>query len=181
MTVKDNQPQLLADVTLFFTRPPGPGQDVRVVEFPPEKRHGRLTQRRLSATSDVKGYLDWPAVEQALCLERRVLKLKTGEITTERVYGLTSVATTDLDLTTVGQRWRGHWSIENRDHWVRDVVFGEDDCPVHLRDTPHVLACLRNAVLSLAHLSGFDSLTAATRHFALNLAQALSIVCGSLE
>jgi len=181
MTVKDNQPQLLADVALFFSRPPGPGQDLRVLELPSEKRHGRLTQRRLSATSDVKGYLDWPGVEQALCLERRVIQLKTGEITTECVYGLTSVRATDLDLTTVAQRWRGHWSIENRDHWVRDVILGEDDCRVHRGDTPHVLACLRNTVLSLAHLCGFDSLTTASRHFALNLAETLSIVCGSLE
>jgi len=178
MTVKDNQPQLLADVALFFNRPPGPGQDLRVVEFPPEKRHGRLTQRRLWATSDVKGYLDWPGVEQALCVERRVIQLSSGEIHTERVYGLTSLTATDLNLNCVLERWRGHWSIENREHWVRDVVFAEDACRVHLNDVPHVLACLRNTVISLAHLSGFTSVTAATRHFALNFAETLAIVCG---
>jgi hypothetical protein len=180
MTVKDNQPRLLADLTTFFSRPPGPGQDMRQVSQT-NKAHGRLEVRTLSASADVQPYLDWPGAQQALCLQRRVIHLSTGEISTECVYGLTSLAPDQLDLAILLQRWRDHWSIENREHWVRDTILAEDACRVHTAELPHVLACLRNAVISLIHLLGLSSVKDARRHFALHLDQALSFVCGSLE
>ena len=42
--------------------------------------------------------------------------------------------------------WRGHWGIENRLHWVRDVVFGEDRSQVRTESAPQLLAALRNLV-----------------------------------
>jgi hypothetical protein len=35
----------------------------------------------------------------------------------------------DLGLRAVGING-GHWQVENRSHWVRDVTFGEDACQV---------------------------------------------------
>ena len=180
MTVKDNQPRLLADLTTFFSRPPGPGQDMRQVAQT-TKAHGRLETRTLWASADAKTYLDWPAAQQALCLERRSLTLATGEIATQRVYGVTSLTPDQLDLSKVLVRWRGHCSIENREHWVRDVIMAEDASRVHLAAVPQVLACLRNAVISLCRAVGLPNIKAARRHFALHLDQTLSFVCGSLE
>jgi hypothetical protein len=180
MTVKDNQPRLLADLTTFFSRPPGPGQDLRCVQAT-TKAHGRLETRTLWASADVHPYLEWPGVEQALCIERRRVSLATGQISTEIVYGLTSLAPDQLDLDKVLTRWRGHWGIENREHWVRDVIMAEDNSRVHHPTRAHVLAALRNAVLSLCHALGMPSVKNARRHFALNLDQAFSFVCGSLE
>ena len=180
MTVKDNQPRLLADLTTFFSRPPGPGQDLRCIQQT-TKAHGRLETRTLWASTDVHPYLAWPGVEQALCLERRRVSLATGEISTEIVYGLTSLAPDQLDLAKVLTRWRGHWGIENREHWVRDVLMAEDACRVHQSTRSQVLAALRNAVISLCHALGRPSIKDARRHFALNLDQAFAFVCGSLD
>ena len=119
--------------------------------------------------------------QQALCLERRSLTLATGEIATQRVYGVTSLTPDQLDLSKVLVRWRGHWSIENREHWVRDVIMAEDASRVHLAAVPQVLAGLRNAVISLCRAVGMPNIKAARRHFALNLDQAFSFVCGSLD
>src|SRR5258707_6028622 len=154
-------------------------QDLRQVQDS-AKAHGRLETRTLWASADVKGYLDWPAAAQALCLERRVICLATGQVSTERAYGLTSLRPDQLDLDKVLQRWRGHWGIENREHWVRDVIMAEDACRVHQATSPQVLACLRNAVISLVRAVGFSSVKGARRHFALNLNHAFSFVCGSL-
>lgn len=180
MTVKDNQPRLLADLTTFFSREPGPGQGLRCVQDT-TKAHGRLETRTLWASADVSAYLDWPAAEQALCLERRVIRLSTGEISTQTAYGITSLASDQLDLSKVLERWRGHWGIENRDHWVRDVILGEDASRVHRVALPHVMACLRNAVISFVRAIGMPHVKDARRHFALNLDQAFSFICGSLE
>ena len=111
MTVKDNQPTLRADLELLFKRPPGPHQDLRMVQQT-SKAGGRLETRSLWASADAKGYVDWPALEQGLCLERRVVRLATGEISTERVYGLTSLAANQLDLAKILRRWHGHWGLK---------------------------------------------------------------------
>ena len=42
---------------------------------------------------------------------------------------------------------RGHWGIENRLHWVRDVTFDEDRCPIRTGAAPQAVAACRN----LAH------------------------------
>ena len=109
MTVKENQPRLFADLHTLFHRRPGPHQDLRVVQQT-SKGHGRLETRTLWASAAVKGYLDWPGVEQGLCLERRVVSLATGEITTDVAYGLTSLPSAQLALPALLQRWRGHWA-----------------------------------------------------------------------
>src|SRR5258708_2656375 len=179
MTVKDNQPRLLADLTTFFSRPPGPNQDWRKVEQT-SKAPGRLETRTLSASAAAKTYLDWPFVQQALCLERRVIKLSTREISTETVYGVTCLAPHPLDLTKVLQRWRGHWGIENRLHWVKDVVLKEDASRVRTRQAPLILATLRNLLVSCLRAVGFDSITQGRRHFALNFDEAAAFICGSL-
>jgi hypothetical protein len=53
MTVKDNQPRLLADLTTFFSRQPAPGQDLRSIQDTTQA-HGRLETRTLWASADVQ-------------------------------------------------------------------------------------------------------------------------------
>jgi hypothetical protein len=43
---------------------------------------------------------------------------------------------------------RGHWSVENKIHWVRDVVLREDHCTVQKRTAAQVLTALRNVVIA---------------------------------
>lgn len=175
MVVDDNQPTLKADVARLFDLPPGPGQDLRVMQQV-SKGHGRVETRILSASSDLQGYVDWPGVAPGLRLERRVYFPATGQSTTEIEYGVVSLAPDQIDLPTVLERWRGHWSIENQLHWSRDVVMGEDASRVRSGHAPQALAALRNAVISLVKRLGHASLTEARRHYALNLHDALSII-----
>ncbi len=53
---------------------------------------------------------------------------------------------------------RGHWSIENKLHWMRDTLLGEDTSPVRCGAIPQVMAALRNTVLSDNHVTlGYNS------------------------
>jgi hypothetical protein len=175
MVADDNQPTLKADVALLFNRRPGPDQDLRMVQAV-SKGHGRLETRTLMASADLNGFVDWPGVEQGLRLERRVVSLATGEITTEIEYGILSLRPDQLPLSTVLIRWRGHWAIENQLHWSRDVVMREDASRVRSGHAPQTFAALRNTVISLVHRVGFASLSAARRHFALHFQEALSVI-----
>ena len=72
--------------------------------------------------------------------------------------------------------WRGHWGIETRLHYVRDVTLGEDACRVRTGAAPQALAAVRNAVISLVRLAGKTNVAAALRRFAAKPAEALAAI-----
>ena len=80
MIVKNNQPQLRADLELVFTLPPaGDRQEsTRTVDI----GHGRIEQRNLTTSEALVGYSDWPGLAQVFELGRHVITQNTG---TERV------------------------------------------------------------------------------------------------
>ena len=50
----------------------------------------------------------------------------TGETHTEMAYAITSLALPAVTPAHLLALWRGHWGIENKLHWIRDVTFDED-------------------------------------------------------
>ena len=56
--------------------------------------------------------------------------------------------------------WRGHWGIENRSHYVRDVTLNEDACQICKGDAPQNLAALRNAIVSMLRLECHTNIAA---------------------
>lgn len=61
-------------------------------------------------------------------------------------------------------RWnRGHWAIENRSHYVRDVTLGEDASQIRKGPAPQVLASLRNSILTILRAEGATNIAAALR------------------
>ena len=94
-------------------------------------------------------YLDFPYVRQVCCIRREVTHLTTNKKTIELVYGITSLPpekATPEQLLTLN---RGHWSIENRLHYVRDVTFDEDRSQIRTKNGPEIMASLRNFMISL--------------------------------
>jgi hypothetical protein len=77
-----------------------------------------------------------------------------GKISHETRYFITSVP---RDLAGASQLliWgRGHWSIENRSHYVRDVTLGEDASRIRKGSGPEVMAALRNAAIGFLRITG---------------------------
>ncbi|WP_203872160.1 transposase [Planomonospora parontospora] len=71
---------------------------------------------------------------------------------------------------------RGHWPIENRLHWVRDVTFGEDHCQVRTANAPRVTAGLRNLVIGVLCRSGSGNLAKTIRHLGRDATRVLPIL-----
>ena len=146
------------------------------------RRNGRRPGGRVERDARTVGDLIHGLVEDALAVVgAQVIVIVAGEISTERVYGLTSLAPHQLDLAKLLQRWRGHWAIENRLHWVKDVVLKEDASRVRAGQSPFMLAMLRNALVTCLRAAGFDSITQGRRHLALTLNEAIACVCGLSE
>ena len=78
----------------------------------------------------------WPHLQQVCRLERqRVVK---GKKQVDVSYAISSLPATDADARRLLSLSRGHWGIENRLHWVRDVTFDEDRSQVRTGAAPQV-------------------------------------------
>ena len=174
LVVKDNQPQLLADVQAVFRDPP-PG-DRQPAASSLDSRHGRVERRRLTASSALVGYSDWPGLRQVFRLERHTILKKTGEVRGEVVYGVTSLDAGRSDARRLLCLTRQHWRIENRSHYVRDVTFGEDHSQVRCGSTPEVMAAVRNTAIGLLRALGATNIAAACRQLAAQPACALALL-----
>jgi predicted transposase YbfD/YdcC len=116
------------------------------------KGHGRRERRTLTATTALNEYLDWPGVAQVGQVESEVVK--DGKTTHETRYFITSVSRAVADAAQLLTWARGHWSIENRSHYVRDVTMSEDSSRIRKRSGPQVMAALRNATIGFLRTLG---------------------------
>jgi predicted transposase YbfD/YdcC len=88
-----------------------------------------------------------------------------GRATIEVQFAVCSLSPERADAAILLNRWRGHWGIENRLHWVRDVSFGEDKCQVKTGHAPQNLAAFRNAAIGLLRQAGVMEIAVALRDF----------------
>ena len=179
LIVKDNQPQLHSDIALVFTDPPL--DDAQAVAETISCGHGRIERRRMTTSSALVGYTDWPGLQQVFQLERHTIIKKSGAIRGETVYGLTSLAPARADVDQLLGLTRHHWGIENRSHWVRDVTFDEDRSQVRCGSTPEVMAAIRNTAIGLLRTTGAANIAAACRQYAAQPARALALVGITVE
>ncbi|SEG96083.1 Predicted transposase YbfD/YdcC associated with H repeats [Nonomuraea solani] len=90
-----------------------------------DRGHGRDERRTLKVVT-VKAGLLFPHADQAMQIRRRVRDGKTGKWQTVTVYAITNLLAWQAGPADLATWIRGHWSIENRLHYVRDVTYGED-------------------------------------------------------
>lgn len=165
MLVKENHPEMLADIALLFQELAVVADTVTQAESV-DAGHGRIERRQLVASTALADYLNWPGLQQVFRLARTITIKKTGKQRHEVVYGMTSLASAEADAARLLRLVRRHWSIENQSHWVRDVTFDEDRSQVRRGAIPQVMAVLRNVAIGLMRLSGQKNIAAATRRFA---------------
>lgn len=179
MVVKDNQPELFEALTTLFTLKPWLvqewGQEVWQ-HATTEKGHGRLETRTLLASTTLNDYLDWPGLGQVLCRTREWIDLANGEVHRQVRYAVTSVTPDRAGARQVARLWRGHWSIENKVHHVRDVSFGEDATRAWRGNTAHALASLHNAAVNLMRAAGWRQMADAIRYHAARPHRALRLI-----
>jgi len=177
MVVKQNQRQLWEAIDLLFQSPPlSEASDHYRTYTYHCKEHGRLETRTLERSAALSNYLDWPGVQQVMRRTYRSMQMKTGKVSEAVTYGITSLNSKRAAPKQIEQLWRGHWTIENRDHYVRDQTLGEDRCQLHTGNAAQALAALRNGVVSTLRYQGWESIAAALRHYGASVKNALSLI-----
>lgn len=144
-----------------------------------EKNRGRIERRHLTASPELGDYVaqvfDWPSVQQVYRIEREVREMRTGKTSQVVEYGLTSLSPKQAAPEDLLRFRRGHWHIENRNHWVRDWTYDEDRSQVRCGNAPRVMATLRNLAISLFRLNGEENIAAANRGLAAMPHQAFNL------
>jgi predicted transposase YbfD/YdcC len=152
---KGNQPQLEEDIRLWFEPEPDPipGQGQLPKDFETVKEtskgHGRLEERTLTVSSQLNDFLNWPYLQQVFQLERRFISIRTGDVQTQVVYGLTSLSREAITPKNLLKKIRAYWGIENGLHYRRDVTLREDRTRMTKGHAGRVMACLNNLVIGL--------------------------------
>lgn len=162
-TVKGNQPKLHATCKRL------PWRDVGAHSVT-TRGHGRRVTRTIKVVT-APAWIDFHGAAQVAQVRRTVTR--AGKKTVEVVYLVTSA---DAPPATLAAWVQGHWGIENRLHWVRDVTFDEDRSQVRTGAAPHVMATLRNVVISLLRLAGWTNIARALRHHAADQRRPLALL-----
>jgi predicted transposase YbfD/YdcC len=150
LAVKDNWPNLHAEIARAFDDPHTTGL---LVFDTTDGDHGRIEQRHHAVSHDVAflqtdrrfpGEPRFPGLKAIAMVETEVER--GGKISRDRRVYLSSLA---LDAETFARAVREHWHIENRLHWVLDVVFHEDLSRLRSGHGPQNMATVRHMTLNL--------------------------------
>ena len=174
LTVKGNQPALRRQLAAL------PWRQVEVCHRSVTDQRGRREIRTLKIVTVAAG-IEFPHAAQAIQITRktRPLRARGGsgkKWRTETVYAITDLPAHQARPDELAAWLRGHWHIENKLHWVRDVTFAEDASRVRTGAAPQVMAAFRNLVISLNRLSGATNIAAALRHHARDATRPLQLL-----
>jgi predicted transposase YbfD/YdcC len=156
LPVGGNQPGLFDQLDAL------PWTEVPIGWMTYDRGHGRQEIRTIQVCPEPRN-VKFPHVKQAFLIERHFYDLDGTPTSSQAVLGVTSLPAHRADPERLAALARGEWSIENRDHYVRDVTLGEDRCRVRTGTLPSVLAVMRSHAISALRLLGFANIAEGTR------------------
>lgn len=150
--IKENQKNLYKDISLLFDDNLADKNSTSeyLESETTELNGGRIEERKCYVLQGLESlnYLrnrlkEWENVRQIFCIKREIEK--NGKKTEEKSYYLTSLMEKPEKLMKYA---RNHWKIESM-HWILDVNFKEDDCPIRSENTQKILNMLRKLAIKL--------------------------------
>ncbi len=150
LAVKDNQPSLHAEIAQYFNDATADTLDHHETT---DADHGRIEVRRHSVSHEVAwlttdrrfpGEPRFPGLKAIAIIEAEVER--DGKTSLERRYFLCSMP---IGAKLFARAVRSHWHIENRLHWVLDVVFHEDLSRLRSGTGPQNMATVRHMAVNL--------------------------------
>jgi len=163
-TVKNNQPILLDDIRLAFE-----GRGEPDFREQPTLANGLITNRSIWVTSALNGFLNFPFVGQAFVIERNRLDKKTGKVSVDTAYGISSHSTDTADAGKILGFNRLHWTIENKCHYILDWNWDEDRSTIRTGHGPENITRLRRFAIGLIKSKSSDCVASVIRKLQLNV------------
>lgn len=144
-TVKGNRPALLNAIA---AQVPAAVPDTAAATHTEHRNGHRIVRTIWTAPADG---VDFPGAAQVFRIRRDTYAPDGQRVSKHILHGVTSLTCT---ASKIAAHVRAHWAIENKVHWIRDVLLGEDAHHAYLGNTAHTMAALRNLALALIRLAG---------------------------
>lgn len=121
-----------------------------------DEGHGRVEKRTCTVISEKEGCSfginvleKWSELKSVIKIQSERTSKKTGEVSEETRFYISSFrGSAEKFLKSV----RGHWEVENKLHWVMDVIFREDECRSRAGHSGENFSLLRQFALNLIKL-----------------------------
>lgn len=128
LAIKGNQPNLYKEVVDLFEKVKTPEFEHYVFQTETEldKDHGRVETRECVTINNLDWMLEthgWTGIKSIAKVTATVYHQASGKETVEERYYISSLSG---NATLINRAVRKHWYVENKLHWVLDVVFKED-------------------------------------------------------
>jgi predicted transposase YbfD/YdcC len=138
---------------------------------------GRTEIRKTFIYKDISGISnEWIALHRLIRVERYVYK--KYKKSHETAYYISDIISNKAGC--FAKHIRGHWGIENRLHWVKDVNLKEDDSKIKKGAAPENFSILRNIVCNIYRANGFDSIKYAIELHANNFKELFELISSKI-
>lgn len=162
IALKANQKRLYEQIQLTTEQTTPQSIDITT-----ERRSDRITTRTVSVFDDLTDISsEWVGLARLVKVER--LGTRASKPYHQTAYYISSLS---LNAAKFAQGIRGHWGIENRLHWVKDVVLSEDSSRIRFGNAPANLSIIRSLVIAILRYKGYSSITTAVRMIGHDLEQ----------
>ena len=143
-----------------------------------EKNRGRKEHREVHVYSQIEN----PIFDQWYGIKKVIHVVSKGnrnnkDYNEDRYYISSKTAES---AKTYNKGIRGHWGIENRLHWVKDVILNEDKSMVSDLDRSVNMSIIRNIVINLYRMSGYQSVKYAIEEFTNKIEKCTNLIYNNL-
>lgn len=150
LAVKGNQANLYKEIIDIFDKVKTPEfkHYIYQTKTVTDKDHGRIETRECITINNLDWLFDihqWKGVKSIAKVTATVHHQASGKETTEERYYISSL-TGNADF--INRAVRKHWHIENKLHWVLDVIFKEDYSRVRTGNGAENLTTIRKIALN---------------------------------
>lgn len=135
-----------------------------------QQSRGRSEERQVAVYAAPE-WLEWPHLRRIIYVVRSGRR-EGSRYWRESFYATSLVAEAELYAAGI----RGHWLIENRLHYVKDVAMREDRCGIRSKEAAATLSLLKGWALSLYRLQGYVSLKRATVRYANKISDLMDLI-----
>lgn len=148
--VKRNQPNLLREIERICKR-----KKQKSSFKTKEKNRGRK-ETRITKTYSINQFINanWKGTK-TIVYQKRIRNYKNQETTTISYY----ISSLKLSAQSFSKGIRNHWGIENRLHYVKDVVFKEDHSKIKGGRAPAILSIVKSLVINIIRLNNENQIT----------------------
>lgn len=148
LALKGNQGNLHKEVTDLFDKVNTPefAKYINQKDIQLEKDHGRIEQRECITIENLDWLYEihqWPGVKSIAKITATVVKGEQ-QYTEDRYYVSSLPGKADF----INRAVRKHWFVENKLHWILDVIFKEDYCRVRTGNGAENLNTIRKIALN---------------------------------